>query len=66
VRLLAILMLSLLPGTALLAPSLAAADCAGHEVTASTPSSDTVAEVPAQTDAPTSTKTTITTTPTGG
>lgn len=61
-RLLSILMLSLMLGAGLLAPSPAAADCAGHGVTASTPSSDTVAEVPTQTDA----TTTKTTTPTGG
>ncbi|MDZ4738196.1 MAG: hypothetical protein SGJ07_17780 [Rhodospirillaceae bacterium] len=60
-RLFSILTLSLLLGAGLLAPSLAAADCAGHGVTASSKPTDTVAEAPGQTPAPTTTTTTPTT-----
>ena len=54
-RLFAIFALSLLLGAGVLAPSLAAAGCAGHDATASTKTTDTVAEAPGQTPAPTTT-----------
>jgi hypothetical protein len=56
-RLFSIIALSLLLGAGLMSPSLAAAGCAGHDATASTKSSETVAEVPTQTPAPTTTGT---------
>lgn len=57
-------LLAVLVALGLTMPSLAMADCAGHETTASTPAPETVAELPTQSTVDT-TKTTTTTQPGG-
>jgi hypothetical protein len=63
-RLLSIL--AVLVALGLMMPSPASADCAGHDVTASIPTPETVAEMPAPTTDESTTKKTTTTTPSGG
>lgn len=63
-RLLSILAVLVVLGLTM--PQPASANCVGHDTTASTPTPETVAEVPAPTSDEPSTKKTTTTTQSGG